>query len=435
MASAGCSAKLAELAAGASVYPPQPVFWERATCSGTAYPDTNKTLPLPKSQPGVKRPDYFNANINWAVVAPFELSLQSKRKIEPFEVNAFFQGSRLVPGNPATPPTNMDPYYKDTPVTSWYTPPGYRVLFFRFNPADFANVGLALQCGYYLSEPGDIVENSLLEKPTYQIVATPPANATPPYSFVTPISTNPEVAVSQYVFLVIQKLRDFSDMVVGMCARSEPISIVGNLLNRTWIPKTQSCDQWMRYLCQTSESRTRYKDVCACFWQQNLLDHRYSPNQYPACCFQLGSDDLVALGDSRACYGNREAYVTQDISDGCCTTQKCESIIQNNGHLIQVQEDAGYVKCAGTELKVPVEPVVDPVTGEVTYTLVQRRSEIPLWVWILTIIFGSLLLLYLIMLVFVSPRSSKFSANEDGDSEPFVNEKEQDAMNLLPGDE
>lgn len=202
-------------------------------------------------------------------------------------------------------------------------------------------------------------------------------------------------------FLVIQE-QEFGEMIIDMCVNNRQVELgSGNSLNTIWNPQSAGCDIFMTNICKSSDitDNDHYKDVCACFVQQQKLNEMFGEDKkVPVMCFgSYVSPDL-----SQACAFNYKAYKTKNMQSNACSIAVCDQLFKENRDL-QKGVDHQPVNCGGNVVDFGDTPVGKDVqdtpsdTSNANTTV--RKSKIPIYTWIIIGLNVLFLLLATILLI------------------------------------
>jgi len=429
--------------------PPYPIFFSTGQCNGGLtggagsnfplyfFPINCNTDPSKQSTEGVPPPQNnclrvindFNGDFN-----PF-----ADVKLDPTQVN-------VLPGGfqqDGTTAANNIFFNTDDRLYSWYVPPQYKMIFYAGNPmtmtmADAASVGFlevgagelivdACLSGIFLNKR-DATSGAISTggtflkyydgKPNFypalpdcllaNCACTTPMNPWAVSSLCGTATKSKDVINSvcpgvehRAPYFVIVKTQDFSDMIREMCVNNRQI-VLGtdlNSLNKVWKPQADGCDTFVTNLCNISNvEMSPYKELCACFTQQQALDNQFGEAiDVPVCCF--GFDGKNPDDITQACSFNTEAYKTGAMLKNCCSFAECAQVVEQSPEMQARASPAGQVKCEGSFVQFPIPQVTPP--GPLPSVTIEDSNKIPVYVWIIFVTAVVLLVLYVIALAFV----------------------------------
>lgn len=267
-------------------------------------------------------------------------------------------------------------------LQGWYIPPNYHVTFFARDPTQNA----LENCGPIFHLTGNMLVADAVTSNFYCTDQKTPWLQRD-IGRATYIHTTP--------YFLIWQTQSWLNVLTGLCSNQQTMYLASPEfpLNTTWKPLGRACDLLVSYVCSEANQMAN-NTLCRCFKQQLALDKRYKTKVVPVCCF----GGLVAdtTNQETSCGLTNGAYKTNAMQSKCCTTSSCQQFINSNAQLW-----SGSVTCNADTFTV----VSTSVSNRTASDLVKSYT-IPSFSWILVAVAGSLVVLYLVWVVWQSLQAS-----------------------------
>jgi hypothetical protein len=383
---------------------PYPMFFKEPDCGGiVAGVGSSQTFPTASDEISCPNlgtyPTYKNTqgtfNNCLAVISleRWESYRTSSQFLDKSEVN-------ILNTDKNHPKSNIFP--EDVFISSWYVPPGYKVVFLEKNPSEYSYnevySSVYLEMGENFLEVDNCVSKNYLrgkDPSTRKILAT---------------CSDGTAHKSSIPYAVVIKTEQFTDIVLDMCIYKRGVVVGDTNLNTIWNPASDACDGFITTFCKSSAWKTHPKgeDICACFNQQRDLDNIYGEKAgVSVCCFGRDTSGRT----EKSCSFNRGAYKTKNMLENCCSFAQCQTSINTRN---TAEGDKTYtiegVTCEGNFVDFP-QRKEDKLTGSVPDSQISSETGgdvgsyakiIPTWVWS---IYGAgliFIVLFLIGLAFIN---------------------------------
>lgn len=407
--------------------PPYPVLYSSPECGGALtganfplfYFPVDCTVDLNKlDTEGVPPPEKNCLRVLDAIGDTFD-PLSSSVTLTPLEVNVLpggFQKDGVTSANNIFVDGNARLY-------SFYCPPQFKMYFYVGNPMRMT-LSAAAAMGYVEIGPGELYSDACLNPIAlsngdtffdYKGTSQPnipscrlanchcgvDATGGQPYCDSNTSKVDCPGVEHHAPYMVLVRIEEYSNMIEDMCVKNRQIALGTDLnsLNRVWSPQTNGCDNYITNLCQSSDlSQTVYKDTCSCYTQQKALNQKYGAAlDVPVCCF--GEDPSGQI--TKACAFNTAAYKTGPMLKNCCSFAECQQVVSQSEAMREKATPPGEIKCDGNLVKFPVPSTSS--AGPIPSAIETNKSVIPLYSWIVLGVAITLLLVFIILLLFLKP--------------------------------